>query len=197
MADMNIEKRGASRFRSDEPATRTLRQRDESPSYWANPWSLMSMSPFALMRQFSDDMDRNFGFRGGDAWSPAVEVSERDGAMVVRADLPGLNPEDVIIEVTPDGLVIQGERRREHEEKGAWGYRSERSYGSFYRTIPLPDGTRIDDAKAQFQNGVLEVTVPMDEQRQRRRQIPIAAASGDRKPAVSENPLPKQEVRAR
>jgi HSP20 family protein len=201
MADMNIDKRGTGRFGNDEPTRRTLRRRDEGPSYWS-PWSLMSMNPFALMRQFSEDMDRNLPgapswSRGSDSWSPAVDVSERDGAMVIRADLPGLSPEDVNIEITPEGLVIQGERKREHEERGAWGYRSERSYGSFYRSIPLPDNAKIDEAKAEFQNGVLEVTVPMDEQRQRRRQIPIAGHSGERKPAVSETPVQKPEARAR
>ena len=117
--------------------------------------------------------------------------------MVIRADLPGLSHEDVNIEVTPEGLVIQGERKREHEERGAWGYRSERSYGSFYRSIPLPDSAKIDEAKAEFQNGVLEVTVPTDEQRQTRRQIPIAGHSVERKPAASESPVQKPEARAR
>jgi len=91
------------------------------------------------------------------SWLPAVEVTERGNTLVVRADLPGINQDDLKVEVTPDGLTIQGERKREHEERGAWGYRSERSYGSFYRTIPLPEGASVDGAKAAFKDGVLEV----------------------------------------
>jgi HSP20 family molecular chaperone IbpA/Arc/MetJ-type ribon-helix-helix transcriptional regulator len=87
--------------------------------------------------------------------APAVEVRERDGNLVVSAELPGLNKDDVKVEVTGDGLVIQGERKREQEEERGGVHRSERSYGSFYRSIPLPEGANIEQAKAQFNNGVL------------------------------------------
>lgn len=77
------------------------------------------------MRRFTEEMDRAFAgdwprFGAGEmsAWSPAVEVSERDGKMIVHVDLPGLNKEDAKIEVTDDSLTIQGERKREHEEQG-------------------------------------------------------------------------------
>ena len=159
------------------------------------------MNPFSLMRRMSEDMDRMFSDAtasgDGSTWLPAVEVTERGNNLVVRADLPGINQNDVKVEVTPEGLMIQGERKREHEERGAWGYRSERTYGSFYRTIPLPDGANIDDAKAEFKDGVLEVTVPVPEQQKRRRQIPISGASSERKPATGEAAGQKQESQAR
>ena len=145
---------------------------------------MYTMNPFAMMRRLSEEMDRafatsfglphGFGSSGEMAgWSPAVEVKERDGNLVVCAELPGLNKDDVKVEVNNDGLVIQGEKRREHEqEEGGW-HRSERSYGHFYRLIPLPEGADAEKAHAEFKNGVLEVQVPVPEQEKKQRQIPI------------------------
>jgi HSP20 family protein len=137
-------------------------------------------SPFTLMRRFADEMDRVFedfrhglmpqlprlgspfeGWKPGEmAWTPSVEVAERGGKLVVHADLPGLTKKDVKVEVREGAVCIQGERRRERETKRKGVYRSERSYGSFYREIPLPEGIDIEQATASFRNGVLEVTLP-------------------------------------
>jgi HSP20 family protein len=88
-----------------------------------------------------------------------VEVQERGGKLLVRVDLPGMAREDVKVEVTAETLTIEGERKQtvEKEEKGY--YRSERSYGRFSRTIPLPEGVDANTAKAEFKNGVLEVSM--------------------------------------
>jgi HSP20 family protein len=146
--------------------------------------------PFEMMRRLSEEMDRAFGRTFEDIfedfgfsrrpllgeptiWSPPVEVFERDNNLVVRAELPGLSKDDVRVEMTDDGLVIQGERKSEREEeRGGW-YRSERSYGEFYRLIPLPEGVDADQVKANFENGMLEVTAPIPESAQRRRSIPV------------------------
>jgi HSP20 family protein len=137
-------------------------------------------SPFALMRRFAEGMDRLFGdfrldasprldfpFRGagalaqaGAAWAPRVDVVEQGGKFVIRADLPGLTKNDVKVEVSDDAVAIRGERRQEKESKGKGFYHTERSYGSFYRAIPLPDGVDADQATATFRNGVLEVSMP-------------------------------------
>lgn len=142
-------------------------------------------NPFSLMRRMHDEMDRVFsqaigapsgasGMGGGlSFWSPAVEVSERDNEMTVCAELPGLKPEDVKVEITEDALVIEGERKQEHEEKEGGTYRSERSYGKFERVIPLPEGAQADKATAEFQNGELKVTLPVQRPESKRRQIPI------------------------
>jgi HSP20 family protein len=93
---------------------------------------------------------------------------------VVRADLPGLEKNDVKVDIADDVLTIQGERKQEHEEEHEGWYRSERSYGSFYRAVPLPEGTIADSAKANFKNGVLEVTLqapPKEVSRGRRLEI--------------------------
>jgi HSP20 family protein len=138
------------------------------------------VTPFGLVRRMMEDMDRIFGGsglsnlslvgdygddtlrqRGVQAWSPQVEVFERGGNLVVRADLPGLEPKDVHVNVDDGALTIEGERRAEHEEKQEGYYRSERSYGSFQRRIPLPRGADAAGCDAKFENGVLEVTMKL------------------------------------
>ena len=108
-------------------------------------------------------------------WSPAIEVSQREGNYNVKAELPGLEPNDVKVEIENDALVIQGERRSESEEKIGGVQRTERQYGSFYRSIPLPEGANVEQAQAKFHNGVLEVTIPTPQQQSNRRTIPVQA----------------------
>lgn len=158
------------------------RRESQQPSVWSmNPSDFFTMSPFAMMRRFSDEMDRMFsgGARGErqtiSGWTPAVEVSQKGDQFKVCAELPGMNKDDVRVEATEDGLVIEGERHREQESQEEGYYHSERSYGSFYRLIPLPEGANIDQARAEFRDGVLEVTVPVPEAKEKRRQIPIGA----------------------
>jgi HSP20 family protein len=108
------------------------------------------------------------------SWMPEAEFFEKEGRLVVRTDLPGLNKEDIKIEVTNERLVIHGERKREKEEKGERFVRSERSYGAFYRTFALPEGVNPETAKATFTNGVLEVTLavpPVPETRTKKVEI--------------------------
>jgi HSP20 family protein len=176
------------------PARRQEGQGRQGLSPWGGggwgDWS--SASPFQLMRRMQEDMDRVFGsFLGqpwggeGDgpqaltAWSPNVDVYETDNEIVVKADVPGVEPEDLEVTCTEDSLVIRGETRREEDrEEGGWR-RVERRYGRFERVIPLPPGTRPDDARASFRNGVLELRIPKTEEaRQRARRIPITGAAG-------------------
>jgi HSP20 family protein len=93
------------------------------------------------------------------SWMPEIESFQRGDEFVVRADLPGLEKKDVTLDVRDDALVIQGERSNEHEEEREGYYSSERSYGRFYRVVPLPEGAIADSVKASFRNGVLEVTM--------------------------------------
>jgi HSP20 family protein len=87
---------------------------------------------------------------------PAIDVSKRDDQLVVRAELPGFNSKDVNVEVDGGTLTISGERQQSSGD----AYHSERSYGSFYRAIPLPENVDPDQIKATFTNGVLEVIMP-------------------------------------
>jgi len=148
---------------------------------WARGWS----EPLSSFRRFADDMERRLfgrsalqqrhetsGFPG--LWMPQVETFQRDSQFVVRADLPGMSKSDVTVEVLDGAVVIEGERRNEHEERREGYYATERSYGSFHREVPLPEGAIADSAKATFKDGVLEVTVeapPHEASRGRRLQI--------------------------
>ena len=146
------------------------------------PIDFFRMNPFSLMRRMSEELDRAFGEangrdQGDRAWAPAIEVTQRDGNYVVRAELPGLNPDDVKLEITDDAIVVQGERKEEHQETKGGVHVTERRYGKFYRAILLPDGARADDARAAYDKGILEITVPVEEQRSKRREIPIQTGS--------------------
>lgn len=96
----------------------------------------------------------------GGAWEPAVDVYEKGDSIVVKAELPGVDKDEVGITLTDDSLTIRGETRREEEVKEKDYYRRERAYGSFVRTIPLPVAVDRDGVKATFRNGILEVILP-------------------------------------
>jgi HSP20 family protein len=83
----------------------------------------------------------------------------------------------VKVHVDGDTLVVEGDRKQEKEEKREGYYHSERSYGTFYRSIPLPEGAKADQTAAQFNNGVFEVTVPIPEVKAKRQDVPIQEAS--------------------
>jgi HSP20 family protein len=133
--------------------------------------------PIAALRQMTTELDRMFDtgtwpsfgwptFRGGLAhergtWFPEIDVFEKDNRLITKIDLPGVKKEDVKVEVTDGHLAISGERKAETEEKKENFYRCEREYGSFYRAVPLPEGVTLEDVKATFTDGVLEVSVPL------------------------------------
>jgi len=152
-------------------------------------------SPFSFMRRFSEEMDRLFedfgfgrgwlspsmgelspsGFRelGRAAWTPQVEVFRRGDELVIRCDLPGMRKEDVHVDIQEDQLVLQGERSWQNDQDREGVMRSERHYGSFYRAIPLPEGVRAEKARATYKDGVLEISLPAPEERQRGHRVNI------------------------
>ncbi|MCC6587238.1 MAG: Hsp20/alpha crystallin family protein [Bryobacterales bacterium] len=151
--------------------------------YMPTPSEFLS-NPFGVMRRMHEEMDRVFaesfgsGREGGQvAWAPAVEIAERDNKFIVCAELPGMNPEDVQIEIIEDALVLQGERKMESTSGEGKMHRTERRYGSFQRVIPLPEGVDADRAQADYRNGVLEISMPMQQPEQRRRRISIGTGS--------------------
>jgi HSP20 family protein len=191
---------GSDRERSIESGRETGREtgRSATPATQASqtPVRAGMSRPLTIMRRLSDDMDRLFehlGFGrlagaplgagrdmwGGSreveaAWLPQVETFRRGDKLVVRADLPGAKKEDVKAEIDNGVLTISGQRSSEREENRDEFYRSERSYGSFYRSIPLPEGVESDNCEATFKDGVLEVTLPAPRLAERRaRQIQI------------------------
>jgi HSP20 family protein len=151
------------------------------------PFQMTRLNPFSLMRRMSEEMDRMVGElsaqRGGNGhaitWAPAIEISQKDGAFVAKAELPGLKPDDVKVEIANDEIVIQGERVDEREENERGVHLTELQYGAFHRAIPLPEGAKAGEAKATFENGVLQVTVPVEEKQADRKSIPVQAASSN------------------
>jgi HSP20 family protein len=151
-----------------------------------------------MMRRFADEMDRMFDrmFEGfglssmersglwgsGERFSPGVEIRERDGKILISADLPGMNKDDVKVDISDDAVTIEGERKQEREEREEGFYRSERSYGQFRRVIPLPEGARTDNATATFRNGVLEIVIEAPQTAKNRRRIQIQGDEGGPKP---------------
>jgi len=126
-------------------------------------------NPFTFMRRLTEELDRAFEFKPDyqtmpepflGTWSPEIEVFEKNNTFFLRADLPGLSKDDVKVIVAHDAVTIQGERKLEKEAKKEGLYRTERSYGAFYRRIPLPDHVKAETAKATFKNGVLEIEMP-------------------------------------
>ena len=109
-------------------------------------------------------------------WAPKVDVVTKDNRLVTRVDLPGLQKEDVVVEVADGFLTLSGERKKETKEEKDNVYREEREYGSFCRTVPLPKGVKAEDVSATFVNGVLEVTMP----------LPTAAAPAARKIPIAD-----------
>jgi HSP20 family protein len=143
----------------------------------------VAANPISLVRRMSDEMDRafdrlfeDFGFitprsmmgRSASsslpditaaAWAPQIEAFQDQDKFIVRAELPGLNKDDVEVSITDDAITLQGQRKQERNEQREGFYHSERSYGTFYRSIPLPEGAIADSAQATFRDGMLEVRV--------------------------------------
>jgi HSP20 family protein len=93
-------------------------------------------------------------------WIPAMDLVETDDHLILRGDLPGMTEDDIDIEIKDNVLTVSGERKSDHEEKGEGFHRVERSFGSFSRSLTLPQGIDADQVEANFDKGVLEVRVP-------------------------------------
>lgn len=130
--------------------------------------------PLNLLRQMTSELDRMFdepwtllrsstdlGAPDVPIWAPKVDVVTKDNKLVTRVDLPGMKKEDVVVEIEDGFLTLSGERKKEIKEEKDNVYREEREFGSFSRTVPLPKGVKAEDVNATFNNGVLEVTVPL------------------------------------
>lgn len=141
--------------------------------------NLFGASPFKIMKRFTEEMDRTLANFAGpfemELWAPPLEVLHKDGRFIVTVELPGIPKEDVKVDVLEDALVIEGERKLAKEKKEEGFFKSERSYGKFSRTIPLPKGAKTEDIKAELNHGVLEVVIPLPEVKPNTRHVPIRA----------------------
>ena len=140
--------------------------------------ALVRWEPVRELSSLQNDMNRLFNTffdtpTAGNGpvrrWIPAMDLVETEDHFVLKADLPGLTEEDVHIDVEGDVLTVSGERKAEHEDKREGYVRVERSYGSFRRSLTLPEGVDADAVRASFDRGVLEISIPKPEQRKPRR----------------------------
>jgi HSP20 family protein len=182
--------------RQPAPRSNDMAQRPRDMTRHDRDWERSSFSPFSVMRQGIDEMERWLGQLGwargwaspsgwtpsgrgfmsqmarpmGD-WSPAIDAYQRGNEFVIRAEVPGMQRQDLTVEVGDDAVTLHGERKREFEEDREGVFWTERSYGSFTRVIPLPPGVIGDSAKATFNNGILEIVMkaPSAEERRGRR----------------------------
>lgn len=131
--------------------------------------ALVKWDPFRELTALQSEVNRLFSrATGGDgaerqSWTPAVDVVETDDAIVLKAELAGMDPKDINIEVQDNVLTVSGERRFEEEVKEDKFYRIERRYGSFSRSLALPSTADETKVEAKYENGVLKVTVPKAE----------------------------------
>ena len=120
--------------------------------------------PFEGLTRWFDDIDTWFdtGFHDlpETTWRPAIDIEEKDGKYLVKADLPGLEKKDIHLVLRDGYLTLRGERKSEHEENKDNFHRIERTYGSFERTFRVPEGVTEKDIHAKYKDGVLELTVP-------------------------------------
>jgi len=139
--------------------------------------AIVRWEPFRELVTVQDRMNRIFddafrGYRGGSeddwalggAWAPAVDIYEHEGNLVLKAELPGIDPKDVDVRVENNLLTLRGERKFESDVKRESYHRVERAYGSFSRSFTLPNVVDTGKIKAEFKDGVLRVTLPQREE---------------------------------
>ncbi len=144
------------------------------------PGVLTRWEPFAELGELRSRFDRLFGELGDGgegARSLAIDVVRDNGNLVVRAEVPGIKPEEVEIEVQDDVLTVSGSHEETKEEKGKQYLRRECRYGSFSRSLALPAGVEAKKIKAKTHDGIVEVTIPLPKEPEKKRiEIkPIAA----------------------
>lgn len=136
--------------------------------------NLLKWDPFRELEDVSNRLNRIFGRSLARAepvnemlamaeWTPSVDISETDTAYLIKAEIPEVKKEDVKVSIQDGMLTIQGERKQEKEEKGKKFHRIERSYGSFMRSFRVPDDADESGVKAEFKDGMLNVTLPKSE----------------------------------
>ena len=139
--------------------------RKKEENLW-DPFQDFSQIHNQMLKVFDAPFLRGFGDFAllGDGEGPAVDIEETKDNLIVRADLQGLNKEEIAVSVREGSLTLKGGKKVEQEVKEENYVRQERAYGSFYRTIPLPSEVDVTKAKAVYKNGVLELTLPKKEE---------------------------------
>ena len=159
------------------------RDKDRTPATsegrYNNPLSILQRDINKVFQDFWGQVENGLNGRMNPVgmFGPSVDVSEKDNSVEVAVELPGMAEGDIDVSLSGDAMTIRGEKKAEHEENRKGVYMSERSYGAFYRTIPLPPGVDTDKAEAHFRHGVLTVTLPKtDEAQSKIKRIPVKSA---------------------
>lgn len=138
--------------------------------------------PWSLLTQLQKELERSVADTSGEGsvstaeWAPAVDIKEETDKFVLHADLPGVKPEEIEVNMEGGILTIKGEKKSEAKTEKEGYKRIERTYGSFYRRFSLPDSANAEAISAKSKNGVLEITIPKREAVQPKR---ISVASED------------------
>jgi HSP20 family protein len=144
------------------------------------PGTLTRWDPFAELAELRMRFERLFeDFEGrGRAWTPDVDMVRENGHLVLRADVPGIKPEEISIEVNEGILTVSGKHEEAKEEAAENYVRRERHYGAFTRRLPLPDGVDPKKIKASTKDGVLEVTIPLPKEVAKPEPVTITPTTG-------------------
>jgi HSP20 family protein len=127
-----------------------------------NPFSTET-EDYPGLRVFQDSLSRLFSEPASRPWSPAVDIFETDNELVLKADVPEIDPKNVSIQLENGTLTVKGERKFEEQKNGKGFHRIERSYGTFTRAFSLPETVDGEKVKADYKNGVLTITLPKKE----------------------------------
>jgi HSP20 family protein len=147
--------------------------------------TLVNMNPSAELRAFEEMFDRMMGMNLRANPSPAavtlpIDILEREGDLVVRAAIPGIDPKDLDVQVEENVLTIRGESRHESETKDEKVYRREISAGRFVRSIRLPEGLNLEGIDAEFRNGIVTIRLPrLKEERAKALKVTVRTAENE------------------
>lgn len=206
-----IEREGgqlARRVTQTDPRSMMRRMLDDLDTITWSPFT--GTTPFSMMRRMFDDMERIFDtdifsdvFSDVDrrtrmaAWAPRVEITQHGDKLIVRADLPGISQDEINLSAEGNALVIEGERAVPSEDQQGDVWHSERPYGRFRRVVALPEGADLENAEARYQNGVLEVSIPIPVSQARGRRIEIRTedqAEQGQNPQLKETAAQQQQA---
>ena len=130
-------------------------------------------TPSRLFEEFFNDFPFSSTPETRESWIPAVDILEKDGNLILRAELPGMTEKQIELKLEGNTLTLKGERKMENEDKKSSYHRVESFYGSFTRSFRLPDTVDAEKINAEYKNGVLMVTIPQKPE-VRPREIPVS-----------------------
>ncbi|MDD3374111.1 MAG: Hsp20/alpha crystallin family protein [Candidatus Omnitrophica bacterium] len=136
-------------------------------NWWVDPFSELEGIQKQMNQLFDFSLARNplgdTTLLGGQ-WAPAVDVYDSKDSLLVKADLPGLTKDEIEVSIHDGSLILKGEKKKDTEVKEEKYFKTERFYGSFFRTIPLPASVDVNKVDAKYQDGVLTLTLPKKEE---------------------------------